>query len=108
MPTYTAATSHVAGILRRISDTLGLRFLHSTLSLVLMGIHNLVTSAIWIKVIVFTLLIHVIELCYKSSSTVCVSNTDPGMTLKHRDFDPLGSGCYMMVSEHTLNVGRDH
>ncbi len=51
-----AATSHVAGILRRVSDTLGLRFLHSTLSLVLMGIHNLVTSAIWIEVIVFTLL----------------------------------------------------
>ena len=24
-------------------------------------------------------------LCYKSSSTVCVSITDPGMTLKHRD-----------------------
>ena len=41
---------------RRVSDTLGLRFLHSTLPLVLMGIHNLVTSAIWIEVIVFTLL----------------------------------------------------
>ena len=24
-------------------------------------------------------------LCYKSSSTVCVSITNPGMTLKHRD-----------------------
>ena len=54
--TYMAATSHVAGILRRVSDTIGLRFLHSTLPLVLMGIHNLVTSAIWIAVIVFTLL----------------------------------------------------
>ena len=55
--TYMAAASHVAGILRRVSDTLGLRFLHSTLSLVLMGIHNLVvTSSIWIEVIVFTLL----------------------------------------------------
>ena len=43
-------------ILRRVSDTLGLRFLHSTLPLVLMGIHNLVTSAIWVDVIVFTLL----------------------------------------------------
>ena len=52
-----AATSHVAGLLRRVSDTLGLRFLHSTLPLVLMGIHNLiVTSAIWIEVIVFMLL----------------------------------------------------
>ena len=61
-------------ILRRVSDTLGLRFLHSTLPLVLMGIHNLVvTSAIWIEVIVFMLLLHVIYLCYKSSSTVCVS-----------------------------------
>ena len=60
-------------ILRRVSDTLGLWFLHSTLSLVLMGIHNLVTSAIWIEVIVFTLFIHVIYLCYKSSSTVFVS-----------------------------------
>ena len=43
-------------VLRRVSDTLGLRFLHSTLPLVLMGIHNLVASAIWIEVIVFTLL----------------------------------------------------
>ena len=52
-----AATSHVAGILQRVGDTLGLRFLDSTLSLVLMGIHNLVvTSAIWIEVIVFMLL----------------------------------------------------
>ena len=58
---------------RRVSDTLGLRFLHSPLPLVLMGIHNLVTSAIWIEVIVFMLLLHVIYLCYKSSSTVCVS-----------------------------------
>ena len=33
----------------------------------------------------------VIELCYNSSSTVCVSITDPRMTLKHRDFGPLGS-----------------
>ena len=72
--TLVAATSHVAGILRRVSDTLGLQFLHSTLPLVLMGIHNLVvTSAIWIEVIVFTLLLHVIYPCYKSSSTVCVS-----------------------------------
>ena len=55
--TYMAAKSHVAGILQRVSDTLGLRFLHSTLPLVLMGIHNhIVTSAIWIEVIVFTLL----------------------------------------------------
>ena len=45
--TYMAATSHVAGFLRRVSDTLGLRFLYSTLPLVLMGIHNLVTSAIF-------------------------------------------------------------
>ena len=52
-----AATSHVAGFLQRVSDTLGLQFLHSTLPLVLMGIHNLVvTSAIWIEVIVFMLL----------------------------------------------------
>ena len=52
-----AAMSHVAGILRRVSDALGLRCLHSTLPLVLMGMHNLVvTSAIWIEVIVFTLL----------------------------------------------------
>ena len=43
---FRAATSHVAEIIRRVSDTLGLRFLHSTLPLVLMGIHNLVTSAI--------------------------------------------------------------
>ena len=69
-----AVASHVAGILRRVSDTLGLRLLHSTLSLVLMGIHNVVvTSAIWIEVIVFTLLLHVIFLCYKSLSIVCVS-----------------------------------
>ena len=55
--TYMAATSHVAGFLRRVSDTLGLRFLHSILSLVLMVIHILVvTSAIWIEVIVFMLL----------------------------------------------------
>ena len=45
-------------ILRRVSDTLGLRFLHSPLLLVLMGIHNLVTSAIWIEVIVFTLFLY--------------------------------------------------
>ena len=52
-----AAMSHVAGILRRVSDTLGLRFLHSNLPLVLMGIHNLVdSSALWIDVIVFMLL----------------------------------------------------
>ena len=50
----------------------------------------------------------VIELCYKSSSIVCVSNTDPGMTLKHRDYGPLGSGRYKMVWEHTLTVGCDH
>ena len=55
--TYMAATSHVAGILRRVSDTLGLRCLHSTLPLVLLGLHNfVVTSAIWIEVIVFMLL----------------------------------------------------
>ena len=30
------------------------------------------------------------ELCYKSLSNVCVSNTDPGMTLKHRDYGPFG------------------
>ena len=55
--TYMAATSHVAGILRRVSDTLGLLFLHSTLPLVLLGLHNFdVTSAIWIEVIVFMLL----------------------------------------------------
>ena len=38
-----------------------------------MGIHNLVTSAIldWGNIIYITL--HVIYLCYKSSSTVCVS-----------------------------------
>ena len=36
----------------------------------------------------------VIELCYKSLSTVCVSNTDLGMTLKHRDYSPLGTGRY--------------
>jgi len=55
--TYMAATSHVAGILRRVSDTIGLRCLHSTLPLVLLGLHNfVVTSAIWIVVIVFTLL----------------------------------------------------
>ena len=54
---FVAATSHVARFLRRVSDMLGLRFLHSTLPLVLMGIHNLVvTSAIWIEVIVFMLL----------------------------------------------------
>ena len=53
--TLVAAMSHVAGILRRVSDKLGLRFLHSTLPLVLMGIHNLVISAIWIEVIVFAL-----------------------------------------------------
>ena len=55
--TYMAATSHVAGILRRVSDTVGLQCLHSTLLLMLMGIHNfVVTSTIWIEVIVFTLL----------------------------------------------------
>ena len=55
--TYMAATSHVAGILRRESETIGLRCLHSTLPLVLLGLHNLdVTSAIWIELIVFTLL----------------------------------------------------
>ena len=54
--TYTAATSHVAGLLRRVSDTIGLRCLHSTLPLVLLGLHNfVVTSAIWIEVIVFML-----------------------------------------------------
>ena len=53
---FRAATFHVAGFLGRVSDTLELRILHSTLPLVLMGIHNLVTSAIWIEVIVFTLL----------------------------------------------------
>ena len=48
--------SHVAGFsYDDVSDTLGLQFLHSTLPLVLMGIHNLVTSAIWIEVMVFTL-----------------------------------------------------
>ena len=62
------------GFLRRVSDMLGLRCLHSTLPLVLMGIHNLiVTSAIWIEVIVFSLLYTCNYLCYKSSSTVCVS-----------------------------------
>ena len=54
--TYTAATSHVAGILQQVSDTLGLRCLYSTLPSVLLGIHNsVVTSAIWIVVIVFML-----------------------------------------------------
>ena len=73
-------------ILRRVSDTLGLRFLHSTLPLVLMGIHNfVVTSAIWMEVMVFTLLytcdlplLKILEYC------VC-QHTDLGMTLKHRD-----------------------
>ena len=37
---------------------------------------------------------------------VC-EHTDPGMTLKHKDFDPFGSGRYKMVSEHMLTVGRD-
>ena len=85
--TYMAAMSHVAGILGQVSDTIGLRCLHSTLPLVLLGLHNfVVTSAIWIEVIVFILFyIHVIYLCYKSSSTVCVSIPIPGMTLKHRD-----------------------
>ena len=61
-------------ILRRVSDTLGLRFLHSTLPLVLMGIHNLVASAIleWGNSF-YVFFVHVIYLCYKSSSTVCVS-----------------------------------
>ena len=55
--TYMAATSHVAGFLRRVSDTLGLRCLHPTFPLVLLGLHNfVVTSAIWIEVIVFMLL----------------------------------------------------
>ena len=54
--TYMAAMSHVAGIIRRVSVTLGLRCLHSTLLLVLMEPHNLVTSAVLIEVIVFTLL----------------------------------------------------
>ena len=73
-------------VLRRVSDTLGLQFLHSTLPLVLMGIHNLVvTSAIWIEVIVFTLFIHVIYLCYKSFEYCVCQHTDPGMTHKHRD-----------------------
>uniref|UniRef100_M8BR31 Uncharacterized protein n=1 Tax=Aegilops tauschii TaxID=37682 RepID=M8BR31_AEGTA len=43
----------LVGILRRVSDTLELRFLHSILSLLLMGIHNLVTSSIWIEEAVF-------------------------------------------------------
>ena len=61
-------------LLWRVRETLGLRFLHSTLPLVLMAIHNLViTSAISIEVIVFTLLYTWIFLCYKSLSTVCVS-----------------------------------
>ena len=34
----------------------------------------------------------VIELSYNSSSTVFVSITDPGMTLKHRDFNPFWVG----------------
>ena len=34
-------------------------------------------------------------------------HTDPGMTLKHRDFDPFGSGRYKMVSENMLTVGCD-
>ena len=92
--------------LRQVSDTLGLRFLHSTLPLVLMGIHNLVTSAIWIEVIVFALLLHVIYLCYKSSSIVCVSMPIQGWHLAQR-LDPFGSGRYKMVSEHMLTVGRD-
>ena len=28
---------------------------------------------------------------------LCVSNTDPGMTLKHRDYGPLGSGRYISL-----------
>ena len=92
--------------LRRVSDTLGLRFLHSTLPLVLMGIHNLVTSAIWIEVIVFMLLIHVIYLCYKSSSTVCVSIPIQGWHLSTETWS-IRVGSYKMVSEHMLTVGRD-
>ena len=37
VPTNMAATSHVEGILWRVSDMLGLRCLHSTLPLVLLG-----------------------------------------------------------------------
>ena len=39
----------------------------------------------------------VIELCYNSSSTVHVSITDPGMTLKQRDFVPLGSWSLQVI-----------
>ena len=72
--------------LRRVSDTLGLRFLHTNLPLVLMGIHNLVfTSAIWIEVIVLTLL-YTCDLPLLEIFKYCVcQHTDPGMTLKHRD-----------------------
>ena len=72
--TYMAATSHVAGILRRVSDTLGLRFLHSTLSLVLMGIHNLVvTSAIWIEVIIFCITLYMWFTSVINPRVLCVS-----------------------------------
>ena len=71
---FRAATSHVAGFLRRVSDTLGLRFLHSTLPLVLMGIHNLVTSTIldWGNSIYVTLYMWFTSVI-NPSSTVCVS-----------------------------------
>ena len=59
--------------LRRVSDTLGLRCLHSTLPLMLLGLHNFdLTSAIWIEVIVFTLLFTCDCTLLQSFSTMCV------------------------------------
>ena len=30
-------------------------------------------------------------------------HTDPGMTLKHRDFDPLGSGRYNVTNKNIVS-----
>ena len=48
----------------------------------------------------------VIELCYNSLSTVCVSITDPGMTLKHRDFGPLV--LWSLQSEGDIEICKIH
>ena len=78
-------------ILWRVSDTLGLRFLHSTLPLVLMGIHNLVTSAIWIEVIVFMLLFYMWFTSVINPRVLCVSAYRSRDDTEHRDFGPFGS-----------------
>ena len=94
-------------ILRRVRDTLGLQFLHSTLPLVLMGIHNLVTSAIWIEVIIFYVTLYMWFTSVINPRVLCVSAYRSRDDTKAQRLDPFGSGRYKMVSEHMLTIGRD-